>query len=75
MAGIASKGFCHYKNPNWIKRHLLVDILGHPYFVHCSKASMSDDNGLLEIIRENREYFLALSTVITILLDNGYHQK
>ncbi len=40
------KGFCKYTNG--IKRHLLVDTLGNPHFIHCSKASMSDDNGLLE---------------------------
>ena len=73
-AGIDTKGFCQYKNTNGIKRHLLVDTLGNPYFVYCSKASMSDDNGLLEIIEENKAYFLGLSTRLTILLDNGYHQ-
>jgi hypothetical protein len=73
-AGIETKGFCHYKNTNGIKRHILVDILGNPYFVHCSKASMSDDNGLLEIIKESKEYFLGMSSGVTILLDNGYHQ-
>jgi transposase len=73
-AGIESKGFCHYKFTNGIKRHLLVDTLGNPYFIHCSKASMSDDNGLLEIIRENKEDFLRLPSEVTILLDNGYHQ-
>jgi hypothetical protein len=57
-----------------IKRDLLVDTLGNPYFIHCSKASMSDDNGLLEIIRENKEDFLRLTREVTILLDNGYHQ-
>jgi len=35
---------------------------------------MSDDNGLLEIIRENKEDFLRLPREVTILLDNGYHQ-
>lgn len=73
-AGIETKGFCHYKFTNGIKRHLLVDTLGNPYFIHCSKANMSDDNGLLEIIRENKEDFLRLPSEVTILLDNGYHQ-
>jgi hypothetical protein len=73
-AGIETKGFCHYKFTNGIKRHLLVDTLGNPYFIHCSKASISDDEGLLEIIRENKEYFLELPHTVTILLDNGYHQ-
>lgn len=50
---------------------------GNPYFVHCSKASESDDDGLLAIIREHMQYFLDLPEghIITILLDNGYHQE
>lgn len=71
-----TKGYCWYKATNGIKRHLLVDVLGNPYMVLCTKASVSDDNGLLMIIEENKEYFLHLPEehIITILLDNGYHQ-
>ena len=76
-ANIETKGFCWYKATNGIKRHLLVDVLGNPYFVHCTKASVSDDDGLLAIIREHIQYFLALAEgfVVTILLDNGYHKE
>ena len=76
-ADIATKGFCWYKATNGIKRHLLVDVLGNVYFVHCPKASLSDDDGLLEIIRENLRYFLDLPAafVVTILPDNGYHKE
>ena len=76
-ANIETKGFCWYKATNGIKRHLLVDVLGNPYFVRCSKANLSDDDGLLAIIRENKQYFLDLPTEhrITILLDHGYHQE
>jgi len=35
-AGIETKGLCHYTFTNGIKRHLLVDTLGNPYFIHCS---------------------------------------
>jgi len=35
---------------------------------------MSDDHGLLEIIRENKECFLGLTDGTTILLDKGYHR-
>ena len=52
-AGIESKGFCFYatfageaspaklayKCTNGIKRHLAVDILGFPFFTHCTKAA------------------------------------
>jgi transposase len=72
-----TKGYCWYKTCNGIKRHLLVDVLGNPYFVHCTPANASDDDGLLAIIRENKEYFLALPAEhgVTILLDHGYHQE
>ena len=76
-ANIETKGYCWYKTTNGIKRHLLVDVSGNPYFVHCTKASESDDNGLVGIIRENKQYFLDLPEGhrMTILLDNGYHQE
>ena len=76
-ANIETKGYCHYKSTNGIKRHLLVDVLGNPYFVKCTTAKISDDEGLLEIIRANLEYFLDLPEghIITILLDNGYHKE
>ena len=72
-----TKGYGHYKCTNGIKRHLLVDVLGTPYFVRCTAANISDDEGLLEIIKENKEYFLTLPDghTITILLDNGYHKE
>ena len=76
-ADIETKGFCWYKSTNGIKRHLLVDVLGNPYFVHCTRANVSDDDGLLEIIRKNDQYFLELPDghIVTILLDNGYHKE
>ena len=45
--------------------------------VKCTAANISDDEGLLTIIRENKEYFLTLPDghIITILLDNGYHKE
>lgn len=76
-AGIETKGFCWYKATNGIKRHLLVDVLGNPFFVLCTKASRSDDDALLRMIRENKQYFLGLplGQTTTILLDNGYHKE
>ena len=72
-----TRGYCWYKTTNGIKRHLLVDVLGNPYFVHCTKASVSDDDGLLEMIRENKLYFLGfpVGQMVTILLDHGYHKE
>jgi transposase len=76
-ASIETKGFCFYKNVNGIKRHLLVDVLGNPYFTKATKANLSYDEGLIEIIQDNQNFFLNLpdNHVITILLDNGYHKQ
>ena len=75
--GSTCSGIYNYKCTNGIKRHLFVDVLGNPYFVKCTAANISDDAGLLEIIKENKEYFLNLPDghSITILLDNGYHKE
>lgn len=77
-ASVESKGFCHYKCVNGIKRHLAVDTLGFPFFTHCTKAHVSDDQGLIEMLSHNLDYF-RLKPVnipkITILLDNGYHKR
>ena len=73
---VKSKGFCHYKCTNGIKRHLAVDTLGLPFFTHCTKASVSDDQGLIELLSHNLDYFRAKPInipKITLLLDNGYH--
>lgn len=75
-ASIQAKGFCHYKCTNGIKRHLAVDTLGFPLFTHCTPASVSDDQGLVELLSINLDYFTAKPVnipKITILLDNGYH--
>lgn len=71
-----SKGFCSYKATNGIKRHLAVDILGFPFFTHCTKASVSDDKGLIEMLSANLDYFKRKPMnipKITILVDHGYH--
>ena len=76
-ANLETKGYCWYKATNGIKRHLLVDVLGTPYFVKCTAANISDDEAMVAVIRENKEYFLQLPAghSITILLDNGYHKE
>jgi hypothetical protein len=73
-----SKGFCFYKCTNGIKRHLAVDLLGFPFFTHCTKASLSDDRGLIEMLSQNIDYFKSKPAELpktTILLDNGYHPE
>jgi transposase len=77
-ASVESKGFCFYKCTNGIKRHLAVDTLGFPFFTHCTKANVSDDQGLIEMLSQNLDYFRAKPVnipKITILLDNGYHPE
>jgi len=71
-------GFCFYKSTNGIKRHLAVDTLGFPFFTHCTKANVTDDQGLIEMLLKNIDYFQAKPEElpkITILLDNGYHPE
>jgi len=71
-----TRGFCSYKNTNGIKRHLAVDTLGLPFFTHCTPANISDDQGLIEMLTVNIDYFKSKPMnvpKITILLDNGYH--
>jgi hypothetical protein len=73
-----SKGFCFYKATNGIKRHLAVDRLGFPFFTHCTKANVSDDQGLIEMLSMNMDYFRAKPVnipKITILLDHGYYSR
>jgi hypothetical protein len=77
-ASVESKGFCFYKATNGLKRHLAVDILGFPFFTHCTKASVSDDQGLIEMLSQNIDYFKSKPAELhktTILLDNGYHPE
>ena len=71
-----SKGFCRYKATNGIKRHLVVDTLGFPFFTHCTPANVSDDQGLIEMLIANIGYLRQKPVnipKITLILDNGYH--
>lgn len=50
--------------------------LGFPFFTHCTKANVADDQGLIELLERNLDYFRAKPVnipKITILLDHGYH--
>ena len=50
--------------------------MGFPFFTHCTRANLSDDAGLLEMLTNNLKYFKSKPVnipKITILLDNGYH--
>ena len=46
------------------------------FFTHCTKASLSDDAGLIEMLSKNIDYFKSKPIhlpKITILIDHGYH--
>jgi Transposase DDE domain len=77
-ASVDSKGYCFYKSTNGIKRHLAIDTLGFPFFTHCTRANVSDDAGLIEMLTLNIDYFKSKPVnipKITILLDHGYHPE
>lgn len=49
-----------------------------PFFTHCTKANLSDDAGLIEMLTKNIDYFKSKPVnipKITILLDHGYHPE
>ena len=57
---------------------MAVDSLGFPFFTHCTKANVSDDQGLIEMLSDNIDYFKSKPADLpktTILLDNGYHPE
>ena len=54
-ANIETRGFCRYKSTNGSKRHWLVEGLGNVYFVGCTQASLSDDEGLLARLKANQQ--------------------
>lgn len=77
-ASVESKGFCSYKATNGIKRHLAIDSLGFPFFTHCTKASVSDDQGLIEMFEQNIDYFKSKPVnipKITVMVDHGYNPE
>ena len=65
-------GWCHYKRTNGIKRHMLVDVLWFPIWVHVTTANVSDKQGWKELVKKYQEI---VSKLQTLLLDNGYNGK
>lgn len=75
-----TKGFCFYKCTNGIKRHLCVDVLGTPFFICCTPANVSDDEGFIKMFSENISFFKSLPEKsedyhLTILFDSGYNKS
>ena len=70
--------YCFHKSTNGIKRHLAVDTLGFPFFTHGTKANLSDDADLIEMLTKNIDYFKSKPVKlpkITILLDHRYQPE
>lgn len=63
------KGYDAGKKVSGIKRHIFVDINGLPHAIGITKASVTDREGALQIIEEQRD---ALDQVKNILVDGGY---
>ena len=78
-AGIESKGFCFYKRTNGIKRHQPQWIYwAGPSLLTAPKRCVSDDQGLIELLTQNIDYFKSKPLElpkITILVDRGYHPE
>ncbi|KAM3115035.1 transposase [Phormidesmis sp. 146-33] len=73
---ISARIWCAIKATNGIKRHLAVDSLGFPFFTHCTRANVTDDQGLIEMLTQNIDYFRQKPSDLpkaTLLLDHGYH--
>ena len=71
LASRQSKGFLQ-KPP----MGLAVD--SFPLFTYCTQANISDDVGLIEMFKQNLDYFRGKPLDMpktTILLDNGYHPE
>lgn len=68
----SEKWFCQYKCTNWIKRHLLVDVLWFPIWIHVTTANISDKQWWLELFKK---YQTTAKKLKAMLLDNGYNGK
>lgn len=61
-----------------LTKHLAVDSLGFPFFTHCTKASVSDDQGLIDMFEQNIDYFKSKPVnipKITVMVDHGYNPE
>lgn len=77
MLVLNRKGFVSTNLQMVLKDTLAVDTRSFPFFTHCTKASRSDDTGLIEMLSLNMDYFKSKPLdipQITILLDNGYQE-
>ncbi len=68
----SEKWFCIYKCTNWIKRHLLVDVLWFPMWVVVTTANISDKKRWKLLVKR---YQSEVEKLKVMLLDNWYNGK
>ena len=69
MSGTENKGYDGGKKISGIKRHIAVDTQGLPHAIHITTANITDRNGAVTMILNEREN---LSDVTNFLVDDGY---
>jgi len=82
LEALASAAIVSTNQPMGLKGMTAIDTLGFPFFTHCTRANVSDDQGLLEMLRRNIDYFqskpvnipkITIDADKSFLLDHGYH--
>lgn len=63
------KGYDAGKKVSGIKRHIFVDTNGLPHAIGITTANVSDRDGAIQTIEENKEVFV---DVRNLLVDGGY---
>src|SRR3990167_6198992 len=63
------KGYDGGKKVSGIKRHIAVDTNGLLHAVHVTAANVTDREGAIEMVKNNKQH---LASVATVLVDGGY---
>ena len=63
------KGYDAGKKVSGIKRHIAVDTQGLPHSIHITTANVTDRNGAIEMVKNNKK---CLSKVQNTMVDGGY---
>ena len=64
-----NKGYDAGKKVSGIKRHIVVDSQGLPHAITVTTANVTDRQGALDAIGQNKD---DLSAVVSVLVDGGY---
>jgi transposase len=63
------KGYDAGKKVSGIKRHIAVDTQGLPHAIHITTANVTDREGALSMMQQEKQ---ALERVVNVLVDGGY---